>query len=469
MVHHHEVQPTEPIRKVPLIIVLLTGAFVTILNQTLLVTALPVIKADFQIDDSTVQWLQSIFLLVNGIMIPITAFLIARFTTRGLFLFAMGSFAIGTLLCAIAPEFFTLLMGRVLQAAGAGVMMPLMQTVMFLIFPIEKRGSAMGLFGLIIAFAPAIGPTLSGYIVEHYPWRWLFYIVLPIAVIDIILAYFVLKNVTKQTFPKLDILSIILSTLGFGGILFAFSTAGSAGWVSMEVILSMVLGLATLTWFILRQLKIKQPILEFRIFKDKVFTLTTALGMTVFLAMIGGAVILPLLMQDMLGFSPMQSGLAILPGAIIMGIMNPITGRLFDKFGAKWLSLIGLILVTATTFLFAILTTETTFTYIATVNAFRLLGVAMVMMPVTTAGLNQLSPEMLPHGTAMNNTFRQVAGAIGTALLVTIMTTTSVPEEGMSGAIHGVNMAFSVAGITAVIGLVITFFIKYDDPRRARR
>lgn len=469
MVHHHEVQPTEPIRKVPLIIVLLTGAFVTILNQTLLVTALPVIKADFQIDDSTVQWLQSIFLLVNGIMIPITAFLIARFTTRGLFLFAMGSFAIGTLLCAIAPEFFTLLMGRVLQAAGAGVMMPLMQTVMFLIFPVEKRGSAMGLFGLIIAFAPAIGPTLSGYIVEHYPWRWLFYIVLPIAVIDIILAYFVLKNVTKQTFPKLDILSIILSTLGFGGILFAFSTAGSAGWVSMEVILSMVLGLATLTWFILRQLKIKQPILEFRIFKDKVFTLTTALGMTVFLAMIGGAVILPLLMQDMLGFSPMQSGLAILPGAIIMGIMNPITGRLFDKFGAKWLSLIGLILVTATTFLFAILTTETTFTYIATVNAFRLLGVAMVMMPVTTAGLNQLSPEMLPHGTAMNNTFRQVAGAIGTALLVTIMTTTSVPEEGMSGAIHGVNMAFSVAGITAVIGLVITFFIKYDDPRRARR
>jgi len=469
MVHHHEVQPTEPIRKVPLIIVLLTGAFVTILNQTLLVTALPVIKADFQIDDSTVQWLQSIFLLVNGIMIPITAFLIARFTTRGLFLFAMGSFAIGTLLCAIAPEFFTLLMGRVLQAAGAGVMMPLMQTVMFLIFPIEKRGSAMGLFGLIIAFAPAIGPTLSGYIVKHYPWRWLFYIVLPIAVIDIILAYFVLKNVTKQTFPKLDILSIILSTLGFGGILFAFSTAGSAGWVSMEVILSMVVGLATLTWFILRQLKIKQPILEFRIFKDKVFTLTTALGMTVFLAMIGGAVILPLLMQDMLGFSPMQSGLAILPGAIIMGIMNPITGRLFDKFGAKWLSLIGLILVTATTFLFAILTTETTFTYIATVNAFRLLGVAMVMMPVTTAGLNQLSPEMLPHGTAMNNTFRQVAGAIGTALLVTIMTTTSVPEEGMSGAIHGVNMAFSVAGITAVIGLVITFFIKYDDPRRARR
>src|SRR5690606_2816015 len=202
--------------------------------------------------------------LVNGIMIPITAFLIARFTTRGLFLGAMGSFAVGTLLCALAPEFFVLLIGRVLQAAGAGIMMPLMQTVMFLIFPVEKRGSAMGLFGLIIAFAPAIGPTLSGYIVEHFPWRSLFYIVLPIAIIDIILAYFVLVNVTKRSFPKLDLLSIILSTLGFGGILYGFSTAGSAGWSSAEVIISMVLGAVTLLLFILRQLKLKQPILEFR-------------------------------------------------------------------------------------------------------------------------------------------------------------------------------------------------------------
>ncbi|WP_010093896.1 DHA2 family efflux MFS transporter permease subunit [Ornithinibacillus scapharcae] len=470
MVHHqHEVQTDENIRKAPLLVVLLTGAFVAILNQTLLVTALPVIKDDLHIDDTTVQWLQSIFLLVNGIMIPITAFLIARFTTRALFLYAMGSFALGTLLCAIAPEFYLLLIGRVLQAAGAGIMMPLMQTIMFLIFPVEKRGTAMGLFGLIISFAPAIGPTLSGYVVEHYPWRTLFYIVLPIAVIDIVIAYFVLKNVTKQTFPKVDIISIVLSTIGFGGLLYGFSAAGSSGWASAEVILTMAIGAITLIWFILRQLRLTEPILEFRIFKDVIFTLTTALGMTVFLAMIGGAVILPLLMQDMLGFSPMQSGMALLPGAIIMGLMNPVTGRLFDKFGAKWLSLVGLILITVTTFMLAILTPETTFWYIAIVNAFRMLGVAMVMMPVTTAGLNQLSPEMLPHGTAMNNTLRQMAGAIGTALLVTIMTSAAVPEEGISGAVHGVNMAFAVAGVTAAIGLVITLFIKYDQARLGNR
>lgn len=468
MVHHHEVQSVENIRKVPLLAVLLTGAFVAILNQTLLVTALPVIKGDLNIDDNTVQWLQSIFLLVNGIMIPITAFLIARFSTRTLFLYAMGSFALGTFVCAIAPEFFTLLIGRVLQAAGAGVMMPLMQTIMFLIFPVEKRGSAMGLFGLIISFAPAIGPTLSGYLIEHYPWRSLFYVVLPIVIIDIILAYFVLVNVTKQTNPKVDILSIMLSTLGFGGLLYGFSAAGSKGWASAEVFLSVIFGGVILTWFILRQLKLETPILEFRIFKEKIFTLTTVLGMTVFLAMIGGAVILPLLMQDMLGFSPMLSGLAILPGALIMGLMNPITGRLFDKFGAKWLSLIGLIILTVATFLLTILTSESTFTYIATVQAFRMLGIAMVMMPVTTAGLNALSSEMLPHGTAMNNTLRQMAGAIGTALLVTIMTSSAIPEEGINGIIHGVNMSFAVAGITAAIGLVLTFFIKYEQGASAR-
>ncbi|HAM82050.1 DHA2 family efflux MFS transporter permease subunit [Ornithinibacillus bavariensis] len=461
---NNRVTTGENIKKVPLIIVLLSGAFVAILNQTLLATALPVIKHDFGIDDNTVQWLQSIFMLVNGIMIPITAFLIERFTTRGLFLTAMGLFAIGTLICAIAPEFYSLLLGRVLQASGAGIIMPLMQTIMFLIFPIEKRGAAMGLFGLIISFAPAIGPTLSGYIIEHYPWRSLFYIVFPIALLDIIVAYFVLVNVTKRTFPKVDLVSIALSTIGFGGLLYGFSIAGSVGWTSIQVFGSLIIGALGLLWFIVRQLKLQHPILEFRIFKNAVFTLTTVLGMTVFLAMIGGAVILPLLMQDMLGFSPMKSGMALLPGAIIMGLMNPITGRLFDKYGARWLSLIGLIIVTVTTFMFVTFSPETTFTYIATVNAFRMFGISMVMMPVTTAGLNQLSREMLPHGTAMNNTLRQVAGAIGTAMLVTVMTSTAIPSEGLSGMIHGVNMAFALAGVFAAIGLVLTFFVKYNKP-----
>src|SRR5690625_4378476 len=181
---------------IPLITVLLSGAFITILNQTLLGTALPLIMSDLQISESTVQWLQSVFMLVNGIMIPITAFLIDRFTTRKLFLAAMGFITIGTLICAIAPGFSFLLIGRILQGTGAGIMMPLMQTIMFLIFPLEKRGTAMGLFGLVIAFAPAVGPSLSGWLVDQFPWRSVFYVVLPIAIINIIVAYFILVNVT---------------------------------------------------------------------------------------------------------------------------------------------------------------------------------------------------------------------------------------------------------------------------------
>ncbi|GAA0492398.1 MDR family MFS transporter [Salinibacillus aidingensis] len=461
----HTEQTEKDYNKWVIMIVLLSGAFVAILNQTLLATALPKIAADLELPYSVAQWLQSIFMLVNGIMIPITAFLIGHFTTRRLFISALGSFAIGTIICSIAPNFTILMVGRIFQAAAAGIIMPLMQTILFLTFPRNKRGTAMGMFGLVIAFAPAIGPTLSGWMVEHFPWRSLFYLILPIILIDILIAYFVLKNVTKRTFPKLDPLSIVLSTFGFGGLLYGFSVAGGEeGWANMNVYISLAVGAITLTWFILRQLKLEEPILEFRVFQYKIFTLTTVLGMVVFLAMIGSMVVLPLLMQDMLGFTAFESGLALLPGAATMGLMNPVTGRLFDKFGAKWLSIVGLTILVITTFMFATMTTETTFAYIAGLNAVRMLGIAMVMMPVTTAGLNELPLDIISHGTAMNNTMRQAAGAMGTALMVTVMSNTTIESQGVQGAIHGVNMTFIVAGVFALIGLILTFFIKHRRP-----
>jgi len=451
-------------KHIPLMIVLLSGAFITILNQTLLATALPPIMVDLNISESTVQWLQSIFMLVNGIMIPITAFLIERYTTRKLFLTAMSTFALGTLIAAIAPGFSFLLLGRILQGTGAGIMMPLLQTIMFLIFPLEKRGTAMGMFGLVIAFAPAIGPSLSGYLVDQFPWRSVFYVVLPIAIINIIAAYFLLKNITEQTNPKVDFLSIILSTLGFGGLLYGFSVAGNSGWLSLNVGISMVVGVVALYFFITRQLKLDEPILEFRVFKYKVFTLATGLGMIVFASMIATAVILPLYMQTMLGFNAFHSGLMLLPGAIIMGIMNPITGTLFDKFGAKWLLRVGFTLLTITTFMFTILTEDTTFTYLTTLNAVRMVGIAMIMMPATTLGLNQLPNHLIPHGTAMNNTFRQVSGSVGTAVLVTIMVTTAIPDGSVAGLIRGVNISFIVAGCISALGLMLSFRIKNKTP-----
>lgn len=458
--HVDKTEQQMEIKKLPLMLVLLSGAFAAILNQTLLATAIPHIMADLDLEADIAQWLQSVFMLVNGIMIPVTAFLIGKFSTRSLFFTALSLFGFGTLVCGLSPNFTVLMLGRILQASGAGIIMPLMQTILFLIYPREQRGTAMGFFGLVISFAPAIGPTLSGWFVEIYPWRGLFYIILPIVVIDLIVAWFILKNVTEQTNPKLDVFSIILSTFGFGGLLYGFSIAGSSGWLSPMVLISLIVGGVALTMFIRRQLRLEQPILEFRVFKDPIFTLATIIGMVAFMTMIGGAVILPIFMQNMLGFTAFESGLMMLPGALLMGIMSPVTGKLFDMFGPRWLVIPGLGIVTMTTFMFTVLDTETTFTYLAVVNAVRMLGISMVMMPSTTAGLNQLSNKLVPHGTAMNNTMRQIAGAVGTALFVSVMTMTMIPDQGAEGMIHGVNMSFILTGIFSLVGFILAFRLR---------
>ncbi|PAV29761.1 MFS transporter [Virgibacillus profundi] len=468
---NNEVENIGQINKLPIIAVLITGAFLAILNQTLLATAIPHIMADLNLSENTAQWLTTIFMLVNGIMIPITAFLIETFTTRRLFLTAMSTFAFGTLICAIAPGFAILMVGRIIQAAGAGIMMPLMMTIFLLIFPIEKRGSAMGTVGLVIGFAPALGPVISGWLVEQYPWRSLFYIVLPLAVINVIIAYFVMKNITKRTFPKVDVLSIIFSTLGFGGLLYGFSSAGNYGWSSVLVITSLIVGTLTLTTFILRQFKLAQPILEFRIFKNKIYTVTTIIGMIAFIGLIAAETILPIYMQNMAGYSALESGMMILPGALIMGFMSPINGRIFDRFGAKYLVIIGMTLLTVTSLLYTNLTPETSLPYITTVFAVRMFGISMIMMPATTAGLNQLPNRLIPHGSAMTNTMRQVAASIGTGLLITIMTATALntgENATPSEMIHGVNIAFYVATGLSLAGLISAFYIKGTTPAEDR-
>ncbi|NBJ69066.1 MULTISPECIES: MDR family MFS transporter [Clostridia] len=453
----------ENINKLPIVVVLITGAFLAILNQTLLTTAIPPIMQDLNLTENTAQWVTTIFMLVNGIMIPITAFLIETFTTRQLFITAMGTFSVGTLICAISPSFFLLMAGRVIQAAGAGVMMPLMMTIFLLIFPIEKRGTAMGMVGLVIGFAPALGPSISGWLVEHFEWRSIFYVVLPLAIINVIIAYFVMKNITKRTYPKVDSLSILFSTLGFGGILYGFSSAGNYGWTDRRVLLSLVVGVITLFMFITRQFALKQPILEFRVFKNKLFTITMVIGMIGFIGLISAETILPIYMQNMAGFTPFESGMMILPGALLMGIMSPINGRIFDRFGARYLVITGLFLLTVTSLMYTNLSSDTSFMYLTTVFAIRMFGISMVMMPSTTAGLNQLSYRLIPHGSAMTNTMRQVAASIGTALLITIMTVTDLDSGQQTIAqaqIHGVNLAFYVAAGISFVGLILAFFVK---------
>ncbi|BDH63044.1 putative MFS-type transporter YcnB [Lysinibacillus sp. PLM2] len=446
-----------------IVILLLAGSFIAILNQTLMITAIPPIMKEMGITANSAQWLTTVFMLVNGIMIPISAFLLERFSTRQLFITAMSIFTIGTLVAGIAPNFEVLLVGRMIQSAGAGVMLPLMQTVFLMIFPVNKRGAAMGLIGLVISFAPAIGPALSGYVTEHYSWRVLFFIILPIAIIDIIVASFALKNVTELQKPKLDILSIILSSFGFGGLLYGFTSAGNNGWFAIMTILSLLVGAVALTAFILRQLKLKHPMLEFRVFTYSIFPLAVAVGMITFMGLIGVETLIPLYMQNMREFTALEAGLVLLPGALITGFMSPITGRIFDKFGAKKLVMVGLAIITISSFAFIQLDTNTSFVYMMIMYSIRMFGLSMVMMPIATAALNQLPNRLIPHGAAMDNTMRQIAASVGTAILVTVMTTSeeSAASRGVLNAdIYGANVAFIVVAVLSLIGLIISCFIK---------
>ncbi|QMV39971.1 DHA2 family efflux MFS transporter permease subunit [Cohnella cholangitidis] len=472
------------LRRGPIVAALLIGAFVAILAQTLLNVALPKMMEDLGIGANTIQWLATGYMLVNGVFIPISAYLIDKFSTRQLFITAVGLFTAGTVMCAVAPNFEILLTGRLVQAAGAGILMPLMSVIFLTIFPIQERGKAMGMMGLAMIFAPAIGPTLSGWVVEHYDWRVLFYIVLPISVFALIFGAISMKNVTKTSSPKLDALGIVLSTLGFGGLLYGFSDAGHDGWDSARVIASLAVGVVSLLLFFWREMTVDKPILEFRVFKYNMYSLTTVINMIITMAMFSGMILLPIYLQNIRGFTPLEAGLLLLPGAILMGIMSPITGIIFDKVGARWLSVVGLLITVFTTYEFSQLTIDTTYTHMIIMYSLRMFGMSMLMMPIQTAGMNQLPQRLNAHGSAMSQTLRNVAGALGTAFLVTIMSNTAadrvkaliiegkiaetdkagILEATQQGTIYGINHSFVVATWMTVAALVLAFFIKKVKP-----
>lgn len=474
-----------------MIAILFIGAFVALLNNTLLNVALPTIMVEFDVKPSVVQWLTTGYMLINGILIPASAFFIQKFTNRALFLTAMVSFTLGTLLAMLAPSFGVLVAARMIQAVGSAMMMPLLMNVMLTAFPIERRGTAMGIFGLVMITAPAIGPTLSGWVIEHYTWRTLFGIVLPFAILTLLYAFFKLRNITPNRNVKLDVFSLVLSSVGFGGLLYGFSSAGDKGWDAPIVYGTIIVGAVALVTFIMRQLRMDDPMLDFKIYKHPMFALSSAISIVLSIAMFSGMILTPLYVQTIRGISPFHSGILMLPGAIVMGVMSPITGRLFDKYGPKTLAVVGLTITTVSTFYLSKLGMESGYYYLMMIYTVRMFGISMVMMPIMTNGLNQLPMISNPHGTAMNNTLQQVSGAIGSAILLTIMTkrmestgaglfteaqaTGDAPTtaEGLAllkeqieaqAMLDGINFSFFISTIVAIIALVLTFFVKRVAP-----
>lgn len=478
---------------------MLFGMFIAILNQTLLNVALPKINTEFNISASTGQWLMTGFMLVNGILIPISAFLFNKYSYRKLFIIGLALFTLGSLVCAISFNFPIMMSGRVLQAIGAGILMPLGSNVIVTIFPPEKRGVAMGTMGIAMILAPAIGPTLSGYIVQNYDWNVMFYGMFFIGIIAIVIGLFWFKLYQSTTNPKADIPGIIYSTIGFGSLLYGFSEAGNKGWGSTEIVTMFIVGTVFIIFFILRELRMKTPMLSLEVLKYPTYTLTTVINMIVMMSLYGGMILLPLYLQNLRGFSALDSGLLLLPGALVMGALGPVAGKLLDTIGIKPLAIFGIGIMTYATWELSKLNMDTTYLHIMWIYIVRSFGMAFVMMPIMTAGMNALPPRLISHGNAFVNTMRQLAGSIGTAILVTVMTTqqtnhlSAFSEEldktnpviqdhmrelaqqygGESAAmklllehvnklasVEGVNDAFIVATIISAIALILSLFLQ---------
>ena len=478
---------------------MLFGMFIAILNQTLLNVALPKINTEFNISASTGQWLMTGFMLVNGILIPISAFLFNKYSYRKLFIIGLTLFTLGSLVCAISFNFPIMMSGRVLQAIGAGILMPLGSNVIVTIFPPEKRGVAMGTMGIAMILAPAIGPTLSGYIVQNYDWNVMSYGMFFIGIIAIVIGLFWFKLYQSTTNPKADIPGIIYSTIGFGSLLYGFSEAGNKGWGSTEIVTMFIVGTVFIIFFILRELRMKAPMLSLEVLKYPTYTLTTVINMIVMMSLYGGMILLPLYLQNLRGFSALDSGLLLLPGALVMGALGPVAGKLLDTIGIKPLAIFGIGIMTYATWELSKLNMDTTYLHIMWIYIVRSFGMAFVMMPIMTAGMNALPPRLISHGNAFVNTMRQLAGSIGTAILVTVMTTqqtnhlSAFSEEldktnpviqdhmrelaqqygGESAAmklllehvnklasVEGVNDAFIVATIISAIALILSLFLQ---------
>lgn len=457
-----------------MVMILIFGTFVSVLNQTVMSPALPTIMAETGIDAATAQWLTTGFTLVNAIMIPVTAYLTDRFSLKRLFIASMAIFGAGSAIAGFGPSFPVLLAGRLVQAAGAGVLGPLVMVALLRTFPVEHRGRGMGIFGVVIAFAPALGPTIAGIVVDVASWHVLLYAIAVLSAIVVAVAVFALDNEPAiNPDVSLDVLSVALSSVGFGALLYGLSEVGSAG-VSGISVVAMVVGAVALVFFFRRQVKLDEPMLNVRVLLNRRFLVSTIIVMLVQASLMAGSILLPIFIQDDLGFSATASGVIMLPAAIIMGIMSPVSGTLFDKFGPRAMSIIGIVLVTAGTFAFAFLTSDTTAVFLIVLYAVRMFGLSLVNMPVNTWGMNALDTKLINHGTSVSNTFRQVAGSIGTAVLVSVSTAVTNAQlaagaDPVQASIHGINFAFGVGGGICVVGLVLVVLFVRDRKGDAER
>ncbi|MFC8384402.1 MULTISPECIES: MDR family MFS transporter [Nocardia] len=452
-----------------LITVLVVAAFVMILNETIMSVALPRLMVDLDITASTAQWLTTGFMLTMAVVIPTTGYLFQRFTLRQVFAAAMTLFSVGTLLAASAPGFELLLAGRVIQAGGTAIMLPLLMTTVLRVVPAHKRGAMMGVISIVIAVAPAIGPTLSGVILRSLDWRWMFWLVLPVALAAFAIGSALVKNLTTTGAAPFDGLSVVLSAFAFGGIVYGLGSLGhSAEGSGVPVWIPLVVGVVALVVFVLRQLSRQEDgraLLDMRPFLTPTFSIGLAMLAISMMALFGALILLPLYLQNVLGLDTLKTGLVLLPGGLLMGILAPFVGMVFDRVGPRPLVIPGVVVVSGALWLMTLLDTATGLPVVVGIHSMLMAGLVLVMTPLMTSSLGSVPSELYSHGSAIFNTGQQLAGAAGTALFVTIMsnTTTSRLSDGVAAVAAqqtGIHTAFVWGGFISLIAIAGSFFIR---------
>jgi DHA2 family lincomycin resistance protein-like MFS transporter len=449
------------------IYLLIVSAFVVILNETIMAVALPHLMSDLGASASAAQWLTTAFLLTMAVVIPVTGFLIQRINTRPIFILAMSLFSLGTAIAAAAPGLPVLIFARVVQAAGTAIMMPLLMTTVMTLVPPAARGKMMGNISIVISVAPALGPTVSGIILKYLSWRWMFIIVLPIAVAALMLGWAKLKNVTTTRYAPLDFLSVVLSAVAFGGLVYGLSGFGEAE-PMLAPWIPLVVGLVTMAVFVARQIQLQaedKALLDLRTFGSRDFTVSVGMFVVMMMAMFGTIILLPIYLQNVRGLDSVQTGLLLLPGGLLMGLLGPFVGRLYDRLGPRPLVVPGAVAVSAVLWAMTRLGPETPVPFILTGHLVFSLGLAFLFTPLFTSSLGAVKPQLYSHGSAILGSTQQVAGAAGVALFVAVMSLQTAaraaagatPIEALSG---GIQVAFTIGAVISLFAIVTAFFVR---------
>nr|WP_227463833.1 MDR family MFS transporter [Nocardioides lijunqiniae] len=451
-----------------MIALLVGSAFVVILNETIMSVALPELMREFAVPATTAQWLTTAFLLTMAVVIPVTGYLLTRFPLRSVFVAAMGSFSVGTLVAALAPAFPVLLTGRVVQAVGTALMMPLLITTILNLVEPERRGRMMGTISIVISVAPAIGPTVSGLVLDSLSWRWMFWLVLPIALLSLALGTRWVRNVTEPRRVPVDVLSVVLSALAFGGLIYGLSSIGesAAGHVPVAPWVPLVVGGLALVAFTVRQLSLRdRALLDLRAFAVPSFSIAVALVAVSMMALFGTLILLPLYLQNVLGLTTLETGLVLLPGGLTMGLLAPVVGRVFDRVGPRPLVAPGAAVTSLALWGMTSFDVTTGQPTVIGMHVLMSIGLALMFTPLLTSALGSLPQHLYSHGSAIVSTLQQVAGAAGTALFITVMTRgiasgTDAGATVVDATADGIHSALMYGGMISAAAVVVALLVR---------